>query len=246
MDIFKKFFNSWNASGKERLILLKRNIKKEISSFAQVNSLINEKFGLVKKATISSRELLQVKELNRNLDNIIRQLLIKEQKEETLQLRKLLKLALLMNPRDRPVIQKHLQYLYSELKIVERKMILLSVLISEEKEVWDQLKDLKVVYLPKVKLELQELISREKALMDNINALFMEIEKQLNKNLLIDMFGRETKFKCPKCKTRFVTVEKKQVKEAPRLHEYTFYCHFCDHVDTVTDSALTKTEEKWL
>jgi hypothetical protein len=241
MSFLKKLLDSWQVGPNQRLINIKKKIREEVSSLHQLDKISKEKLALLDGRQL---KISILKRKNTQLKKIISKLLSLENNDEKLQLRKLLKSAILINPRDRSTIKKHLQSAYRGLKLIGSEINQLNALVEEERNILDRTKE-GVLNLSQLKKDLNKINLSQQEISAKIETTLKEIDNKLNINLLTNMFGGETEFKCPHCNTNFVTIEKVQVKANPRIHAHTFYCHFCDHTEEVTDEKLREVQNKW-
>lgn len=230
VGFLKKLLELWNASGNQRLINLKSDIASDIRSLGRIKGMVDCKSKLVEKSAAIKPG--QMRRLNSGLIRVLSRLLAEEKGEEKLQLRKLLRLAMEINPRDRDSIIPHLRYAYTGLESLEGKIEKLMKLVERENTSLD-------------KQEIERIISEEQRTIQEIETSLSEIDNELKQRLLMDYFGHETRFRCPECRMRFIRVDKVQVRENPRLHSHTFHCHFCGHIEEATDVSLNEVEKRW-
>ncbi|MBU1704629.1 MAG: hypothetical protein KJ922_04655 [Nanoarchaeota archaeon] len=210
-----------------------------------IDQKINSKFELIKKIKFLRTRYGRIRRLNHELNALLSILLTTERSNDRLQLRKLLKQAMLVNPRDRTKILKYLRFMYTELERIEEHIEKLKELTGSENTILTDKWKSRSMRLEEIKAQLEDINSQQQTTSDKIREILTEINHELNSRLLMEYFGHETRYKCPKCGMRFVKVEKVQVRENPRMHSYTFYCHFCDHMEETSDVSLDEVSKRW-
>ena len=232
MNFLRKLLQLWKPAGNLELQQLRKEIKQNVTQLLSLEKSMQEK--LQAGASVSD-----IQKANNSMQDSIIHILASEKGPEKLHLRRLLKLAI---SKEGKHIVPHLQFVYRELEGVEDPFLNLKINLDKEKKL---LNGRIGTVEGKVKEKLHGLLSQEKETLQEIQTHLQRIDNELTEKLLLDYYGHESHYKCPKCGRHVVQVQKIQVRERPRMHQHTFYCAFCEHMEKATDENFAQLEKKW-